>query len=109
VTNWFELAIASLNVVISLIGLVLILRGLRQFRGGILAKSLRRAIPVGVLLFLFFVTEALVAMEILPRDTPIDDILGTLFMLGLLYVTYGFEHDWTHLKSAPEKAKTIEN
>lgn len=94
------LAFASVNVLLSFLGFVLVLVGIRRFKTGLIAKTLKRSIPAGILLFLFFVTEALVAIDVLPSNTPIDDILGTLFMVGLLYVTYGFVNDWTHLDSA---------
>jgi len=52
---------------------------------------------VGLLLFLYFLTESLVAVDILPSNTPIDDILGTLFMLSMIYLAYGFINDWKTL------------
>jgi branched-subunit amino acid transport protein AzlD len=93
------LAFASANVLLSFLGFVLVLVGIRRFKTGLIVKTLKRSIPAGVFLFLFFATEALVAIDVLPSNTPIDDILGTLFMVGLLYVTYGFVNDWTHLDS----------
>ena len=94
------LAFASLNVLLSFLGFVLVLVGIRRFKTGLLVKTLKRAITPGILLFVFFVTEALIAIGSVPSDTPIDDILGTMFMVGLLYVTYGFVNDWTHMDSA---------
>lgn len=94
------LAFASVNVLLSLLGFVVVLVGIKRFKTGLLVKTLKRATPVGILLFLFFVTQALVAIDGLPSNTPIDDALGTLFMVGLLYVTYGFVNDWTHMDSA---------
>lgn len=94
------LAFASVNVLLSFLGFVLVLVGIRRFKTGLIVKTLKRSIPAGLLLFLFFVTEALVAIDVLPSNTPIDDVLGTIFVVGLLYVTYGFVNDWTHMDSA---------
>jgi amino acid transporter len=93
------LVFASVNVVFSFLGFALVAVGIRRFKTGLLVKTLKRAIPAGLLLFLFFVAEALIAVDFLPSNTPIDDVLGTLFMVGLLYVTYGFVNDWTKLGS----------
>ena len=73
--------------------------GIRQFKGGLLEKTLKRAIPAGTLLFLFFISEALVGLDTLTVHTYVDDVLTTLFMFGLLYVTFGFINDWTHLEN----------
>jgi uncharacterized membrane protein len=93
------LAFASVNVLLSFLGFVLVLVGIRRFKTGLIVKTLKRSIPAGILLCLFFVTEALVAIDVLPSNTPIDEVLGTMFMVGLLYVTYGFVNDWTHMDS----------
>jgi len=94
------LTFASANVIISIVGFFLIFVGIRRFKTGLLVKTLKRAVPAGLLLFLYFVTVALVAIDVLPSATPIDDVLGTLFMLALLYVTYGFMNDWTRMDSS---------
>jgi len=62
----------------------------------LLVRALKRAILVGILLFLYFLTQIWIDLGILPPDTPIEGVLGTLFMLGLLFVVYGFVNDWTH-------------
>jgi hypothetical protein len=36
----------------------------------------------------------LTATDMLPSNTPIDDFLGTFFMLSLIYLAYGFINDW---------------
>jgi len=41
----------------------------------------------------------LIGLEILPVHTFVDDVLGTFFMLGLLYAVNGFIQDWTHLEN----------
>jgi uncharacterized membrane protein YozB (DUF420 family) len=94
-----ELGLAMLNVVLSGVGFLLIIAGIRWFETGLFVRALKRAIPAGLLLFLLFFTKAMVAMGALPSDSLIEDILGTLFMLGLLFVTYGLVNDWKQLKS----------
>jgi hypothetical protein len=84
------------NVLLSGFGFLLILVGIRRFETGLLVRALKRGIPVGIILFLYFLTQIWIAMGLLPPDTPMEGILGTLFMVGLLYVTYGFVNDWTH-------------
>jgi methionine-rich copper-binding protein CopC len=59
-----------------------------------MAKTIRRLWIVAAILFVYFATQALVAFDYLPSTTPIDDVLGTLFMLALVYVAYGFLNDW---------------
>jgi hypothetical protein len=71
--------------------------GMRYFKQGILVKTLRRASLAAILLFLTFSANALVAVDLLPSNTDIDDTLGVLFMLALLYLTYGFVNDWRTL------------
>ena len=85
-----------MNVLLSGFGFLLILVGIRRFETGLLVRALKRGIPVGIILFLYFLTQIWIAMGLLPPDTPMEGILGTLFMVGLLYVTYGFVNDWTH-------------
>ena len=85
-----------MNVLLAGLGFLLIVVGIRRFETGLLAKALKRGIPVGIIIFLYFLTQIWIALGFLPADTPIEGILGTLFMLGLLYVTYGFVNDWTH-------------
>ena len=86
------------NVCLSILTMLLAIRGIRHFRTGLLVRTLKRAIPMAILLALYFSTVALIAINALPANTPIDDILGTLFMLSFLYLAYGFVHDWTHLE-----------
>jgi hypothetical protein len=94
------LLFATVNVLLSGFGFLLILIGIRRFATGLLVKALKRAIPVRILLFLYFLTQIWITMSLLPPDTPIEGILGTLFMVGLLYVAYGFVNDWTHADSS---------
>ena len=94
--NLLGLTFATVNMLLSGFGFLLILVGIRRFETGLLVKALKRAIPVGILLFLYFLTQIWIAIGILPPDTPMEGILGTLFMLGLLFVAYGFVNDWTH-------------
>lgn len=92
------LAFAVINLGLGFLTIVLVFRAARYFGKGLLAKALKRAWVPAVALGLFFLTEALAAIEILPSSTPIDDILGTVFMLGFLYVARGFINDWKELK-----------
>jgi Na+/H+ antiporter NhaB len=94
-----HVSLAVVNVGLSLLTLLFAIYGIRHFKTGLLVRTLKRAIPMAILLALYFSTVALVAMNALPANTPIDDILGTLFMLSFLYLAYGFVHDWTHLEN----------
>jgi hypothetical protein len=76
---------------------VLSVWGVNYFKRGTFATTLRRVWIVALLLFTYFVTEAMVAYGYLESTTPIDDVLGTLFMVALLYVAYGFVNDWKNL------------
>lgn len=93
-----HVSLALVNVGLSILTLLLAIRGIRQFQTGLLVRTLKRAIPMTILLALYFSTVALVAISVLPANTIIDDILGTLFMLSFLYLAYGFVRDWTHLE-----------
>ena len=97
------LTFAFANLLIAFIGNVFVVMGIIRFKTGLLAVTLKRAFLTGVFLFLFFLVEALMATDILPSNTSIGYVLGTLFMLSLLYVTYSFVNDWTHLESALDK------
>jgi len=97
------LGLAALNVMLSGLGFLLILVGIRRFETGLLARALKRGIPVGILIFLYFLTQIWISMGLLPADTPMEGVLGTLFMIGLIYVTYGFVNDWTHADSTLKK------
>ena len=92
------LLFASVNVGLSLIVLSMIAYGVRFFKKGLLVKTLNRARLVGLLLFLYFFIESLVAVDVLPSNTPIDDVLGTLLMLSMIYLAYGFINDWKTLQ-----------
>jgi hypothetical protein len=85
---------ASLNVGLSILVLGIVAYGVNYFKKGLLVKSLSRARLVGGLLLLYFLTQALTATDMLPSNTPIDDFLGTFFMLSLIYLAYGFINDW---------------
>ena len=92
--DFVGLLFASVNVALSVLVLGMVVYGVKYFKSGILVRTLSRARIVGALLFLYFLTQALVAVDIIPSSTPIDDVLGTLFMLSLIYLTYGFTNDW---------------
>ena len=94
----FHVSLALVNVGLAILTLLLTISGIRHFQKGLLVRTLKRAIPMSILLALYFSTVVLIAISALPVNTPIDDILGTLFMLSFLYLAYGFVHDWTHLE-----------
>ncbi len=91
------LLFASVNVCLSVLILGIVTYGVSYFKDGVLVKTLRRARLVAVLLFLLFLTEALIAVGILPSNTPINDILGTVFLVSFIYLAYGFTNDWKTL------------
>ena len=99
------LSFAVLNIGLSIVTLLFVIRGIRHFKTGLLAKSMKRALPVAILLTLFFLTEALIAIDAFPAATPIDDVLGTLFMLSFLLLAYGFVNDWMHVGEHLEDKK----
>lgn len=92
---------AYLNVLLAIGTLILVVHGIGQFKVGLLARAEKRALPVVIFLSLFFIVEALVASDILPAITSIDDVLGTLFMICVLYMAYAFVRDWTNLEVKP--------
>ena len=92
------LLFASVNVGLSILVLGMTIYGVSYFKSGLLVKTLRRAWLLAILLFSYFLTQALVAMDLLPSETPIDDVLGTLFMLSMIYLAYGFINDWKTLQ-----------
>ena len=87
-----------MNVGLSLLVLGMIAYGVKFFKNGLLVKTLNRARLLGLLLFLYFFTESLVAVDFLPSNSPIDDVLGTLLMLSMIYLAYGFINDWKTLQ-----------
>jgi len=91
------LLFASVNVGLSILILGVVFYGVRYFKKGLLVKTLGRARLAGVLLFLYFLVESMTAVDILAANTPIDDVLGTLFMLSLIYMAYGYINDWKTL------------
>jgi hypothetical protein len=91
------LLFASVNVGLSVLVLGMVAYGVSYFKSGLLVKTLRRARLLVALLFLYFLTIALTAIDVLPSNTPIDDVLGTLFMLSIIYLAYGFINDWKTL------------
>jgi hypothetical protein len=93
------LILAMLNALLVLIMSCIVVWGVRYFKQGILIKTLKRTGLAAALLFLTFSADALVAADILPSNTDIDDLLGLLFMLALLYLAYGFVNDWRKLKT----------
>jgi hypothetical protein len=93
------LVFAFVNVCLSVLILGIVAYGVNYFKSGVLAKTLSRARIVGVLLFLYFLTQALIAVDVLPSITAVDDLLGTLFMLSFIYLAYGFVNDWKTLKA----------
>jgi hypothetical protein len=60
-------------------------------------KTLKRAGLAAILLFLTFSADSLVAADVVPSNTDIDDIRSVRFMLALLYLAYGFVNDWRTL------------
>ena len=99
------LLFASVNVGLSVLVLGMVAYGVNYFKSGLLVKTLRRSGLLAVLLFLYFLTQALTAMDILPSNTPIDDVLGTLFMLSFIYLAYRFINDWKTLQLDPSTEK----
>jgi hypothetical protein len=91
------LLFASVNFGLSILVLGMIAYGVNYFKKGLLVKTLSRARIMGALLFLYFLTQALAAIDVLPSNTPIDDVLGTLFMISMIYMAYGFINDWKTL------------
>lgn len=88
----------SVNVGLSILVLGMVAYGVNYFKSGLLAKTMRRARLVAILLLLYFSTQALITIDLLPSNTPIDDVLGTLFMLSLIYLAYNFINDWKALQ-----------
>lgn len=91
------LTFAVINLGLGFFTIILVFRAMRFFKTGMLMKNLKRAWVPAIAIGLYFLVVALVAVDVLPSDTPIDDILGTIFMLGLLYVARGFINDWKKL------------
>jgi hypothetical protein len=91
------LTFAVINLGLGFFTIILVFKAVKYFKEGIIVRSLKRAWFPAIAITLFFLTEALVAIDFLPSNTPIDDILGTIFMLGLLYVARGFIKDWKEL------------
>ena len=99
------LLFASVNVGLSILVLGMAAYGVNYFKGGIVAKSMGRARLVAILLLLYFSTQALIAIDFLPSNTPIDDVLGTLFMISLISLAYNFTNDWKRLQLDTPKEK----
>ena len=91
------LLFASANVGLSILILGIVLYGVRYFKKGLLVKTLDRAQIAAVFLFLYFLTESMVVTDVLPANTPIDDVLGTFLMFSLIYLAYGYINDWKTL------------
>jgi len=92
------LLFSSVNVGLSILVLGMAAYGVNYFKSGLLAKTMKRARLVAILLLLYFSTQALIAIDFLPSNTPIDDVLGTLFMLSMIYLAYNFINDWKTLQ-----------
>jgi hypothetical protein len=92
------LTFAVINLVLGFFTIILVFRAVKYFKSGLLVKTLRRAWVPAITIALFFLAEALAAIDLLPSSTPIDDILGTNFMLGMLYMVRGFINDWKKLR-----------
>ena len=88
---------SSLNVGLSIVVLGLVAYGVNYFKSGLLAKTIKRARLVAVLLLLYFFTQTLIAIDFLPSNTLIDDVLATLAVLSLIYLAYNFIKDWKSL------------
>jgi hypothetical protein len=91
------LTFAVINLGLGFLTIALIVGAVRYFKTGLLVKALKRTWIPAIAIALFFLAEALEAIEVLPSSTPIDDILGTIFMVGFLYVARGFISDWKKL------------
>jgi hypothetical protein len=99
------LAFASANVGLSVLILLVSVYGVKYFKSGVVARTMKRILPSTVLLFVYFLTQAFIATDLLPAITVTDDILGTLFMLAVLYSVYGMINDWRNLAFAPKSEK----
>ena len=88
---------SSMNVGLSILVLGMVAYGVNYFKSGLLAKTMKRVRLVAALLLLYFFTQALIAIDFLPSNTLIDDVLGTLVMLSLIYLAYNFINDWKSL------------
>src|SRR5271157_551140 len=88
------LTFAIINLGLGFFTIALVFRAMQFFKTGLLMKTLKRAWVPAIAIGLYFLVVALVAVDVLPTSTSIDDILGTIFMLGLLYVARGFINDW---------------
>jgi len=91
------LVFASVNVCLAIVIFLVGFSGVRYFKSGLIVRNIKRTLPSTVLLFLYFLTQAFIAIDLLPATTPIDDILGTLFMLTILYSAYAMINDWRTL------------
>jgi hypothetical protein len=92
------LAFAFINLGLGIFTIALVFRAVRYFRSGLLVKALNRAWVPAIAIALFFLADALIAIDVLPSNTPINDILGTIFMLGFLYVAREFINDWKEFR-----------
>jgi hypothetical protein len=99
------LAFASANVGLSILILLVSVYGVKYFKSGVVARTMKRFLPSTVVLFLYFLTQAFIAMDLLPATTVIDGILGTLFMLAVLCFIYGMINDWRNLAFVPKGEK----
>ena len=96
---------ASVNVGLSILVLGIVAYGMNYFKEGLLAKTLSRARPAAVLLLLYFLTRALITMGLLLSNTYVDDVLGTLLVLSMIYLAYGYVNDWKNFQLAPSTEK----
>ena len=94
----FGLFFSSLNVVLATIILGLDVWGIRRFTTRLVVKNLKRGLLVAIVLFLYFLAVGLIAADILPPNSPVDDVLGTMLVLSLVYVAYGYVGDWRRLQ-----------
>ena len=99
VADLLELTFAMLNVLLSGCGFLVIIAGIRWFETGLFVRTLKRAIPAAIILFLFFFTKVMAVINAVPANTPINDILGTCFIVAGFYVAYGLVGDWREIES----------
>lgn len=92
------LIFSSLNVVLATLILGLDVWGIRRFTTRLVVKNLKRGLLVAILLFLYFLAVGLISVDILPSNSPVDDVLGTILVLSLVYVAYGYVSDWRKLQ-----------
>ena len=83
-----------INSVVSFLGLVTVIYGMRYFKEGLPVKSLRRGVLVTLLIFVHFMLDALGELGTVSSPPVIGHVLELAFTLALGYLAYGFIRDW---------------